>query len=488
MNCNPYKGLMPYTEKDVPFFFGREREWEIIADNLLATRLTLLYGASGIGKSSLLRAGVAYHLMRDAKKNLAEYGTPKFAVVVFNSWQDDPLEGLVKQVEKDIKSLLNGKTFEPFPSSLNLDQILEKCADRLDEKEGEGKLLIILDQFEEYFLYHPDENGSGTFADEFPRAVNRLDLPVNFLISIRDDSLAKLDHFKTSIPNLFNNYLRVKHLDAKSAYDAISKPIEVYNALRSSEQPISIQEDLINAVINQVSQLGRGANQLVGRLEKPIRASYLQLVMTHLWEEEMNSGSSCLRLQTLIEQGGIEKFLEDYYAKWMERLSENEQNASALIFNYLVTPSGNIITYSLGDLALVTNLPEKQLSLLLNKLTTWNILVRTESADGLEYKIVDDFMAVLVFEWLKKKRRQQKIQTNFISNRLAKLKKYPFKYSSQVREVLNILEDLETSVPGSEDFFQLAEKLFALINKNLSKHSANLLEITEELPGENSLE
>ncbi len=92
MNCNPYKGLMPYTEKDAPFFFGREGEWEIIADNLLATRLTLLYGASGIGKSSLLRAGVAYHLMRDAKKNLAEYGTPKFAVVVFNSWQDDPLE------------------------------------------------------------------------------------------------------------------------------------------------------------------------------------------------------------------------------------------------------------------------------------------------------------------------------------------------------------------------------------------------------------
>lgn len=140
----PYKGLAPYSEADAPFFFGREREWEIIADNLMATKLTLLYGVSGVGKSSLLRAGVAHHLMQDAKDNLAKYRAPEFAVVVFNAWQDDPLIGLVKQVEKDIKSLLDGKTFPPLPSSLKLDQILEIWAERLDEKRG-GELLIVLE-------------------------------------------------------------------------------------------------------------------------------------------------------------------------------------------------------------------------------------------------------------------------------------------------------------------------------------------------------
>ena len=89
--ATPYKGLMPYTEEDAPFFFGREAEREIITANLMASRLTLLYGASGVGKSSVLRAGVVHHLRQLAQQNLAERGTPEFAVVVFSSWRDDPL-------------------------------------------------------------------------------------------------------------------------------------------------------------------------------------------------------------------------------------------------------------------------------------------------------------------------------------------------------------------------------------------------------------
>ena len=62
MPDSPYKGLIPYSEEDAPFFFGRDAEREIITANLMASRLTLLYGASGVGKSSVLRAGVTHHL------------------------------------------------------------------------------------------------------------------------------------------------------------------------------------------------------------------------------------------------------------------------------------------------------------------------------------------------------------------------------------------------------------------------------------------
>ncbi len=58
----PYAGLMPFTEEQAAFFFGREAEREIITANLMASRLTLLYGPSGVGKSSVLNAGVAHHL------------------------------------------------------------------------------------------------------------------------------------------------------------------------------------------------------------------------------------------------------------------------------------------------------------------------------------------------------------------------------------------------------------------------------------------
>src|SRR3954451_4562982 len=61
---SPYKGLAPFedSELDALLFFGRERDSEIIASNLLASKLTLLYGPSGVGKSSILRAAVARRL------------------------------------------------------------------------------------------------------------------------------------------------------------------------------------------------------------------------------------------------------------------------------------------------------------------------------------------------------------------------------------------------------------------------------------------
>ena len=49
---SPYVGLQPYGETDRDFFFGREDETRIILSNLYAGPLTVLYGASGVGKSS----------------------------------------------------------------------------------------------------------------------------------------------------------------------------------------------------------------------------------------------------------------------------------------------------------------------------------------------------------------------------------------------------------------------------------------------------
>ena len=59
---SPYKGLLPYDEKDAPYFFGRDRERRQISAALRASRLTVLYGESGAGKSSVLAAGVACDL------------------------------------------------------------------------------------------------------------------------------------------------------------------------------------------------------------------------------------------------------------------------------------------------------------------------------------------------------------------------------------------------------------------------------------------
>ena len=275
----PYKGLIPYSEEDAQFFFGRKKDTKSITDCLTGSPLTLLYGSSGVGKSSVLRAGVAYNLQQEAKQNLEDCGTPEFAVVVFNSWREDSLldelvnsvqDSVAQVIEKDLDKLKKLFQGQEVQDHLKLTETLPAWADLLSGEDVRGKLFIILDQFEEYFLYHPDEKGEQTFFGEFGRVVNHPD--VNFLISIREDALDQLDCFKPNIPSLFDNYLRIRHLDAKSAYEAIVKPIDKYNELLPSEQPITIEPDLAKVVIDEVSQVVRKGNGLGGleKLEIPL--------------------------------------------------------------------------------------------------------------------------------------------------------------------------------------------------------------------------
>ena len=82
----PYLGLVPFSSDDARYFFGREGDCEIIAANLVASRLTILYAPSGVGKTSVLRAGVAHEL-----EGLHDEGRPEFLVAVVRRWAVDPI-------------------------------------------------------------------------------------------------------------------------------------------------------------------------------------------------------------------------------------------------------------------------------------------------------------------------------------------------------------------------------------------------------------
>jgi WD40 repeat protein len=417
----PYQGLMPYLEEQADFFFGREKWSAIITDNLMVSRLTILYGTSGVGKTSVLRAGVAHHLRQLAQKNLKESGQPEFAVVVFSAWRDEPVAGLVQKVEKDVKKILPAvKVPEPGTS---LAKTLENWAKVLvtDPERSSGKLLIILDQFEEYFQYHSHEDGEGTFAFEFPRAINESGLPVNFLISLREDTLAKLDHFKGRISNLFGNYLRIPHLDEESAVDAIRKPLGVFNQhLKAGEKSIGIETELVQEVLEQVKvgkvffvESGKGGHD---RPSTAIETSYLQLVMERLWKEEMKIGSDCLRLETFKRLGKAENIVKQHLNERMEPLSREEKKIAAQVFQYLVTPGGTKITYPALELAEKGGVETQKLEELLRKLSSpeqrilRSVGPSSEKPNVERYEIFHDKLAPAVLEW---RRKYLERQNNF---------------------------------------------------------------------------
>ena len=190
---SPYLGLTHFTEENASLFFGRDAERTMIISNLSAVRLTLLYAPSGVGKSSLLRGGVAARLHELAERSVAERGTPRYVPVVFSSWADDPLAGVVNAIEAASRPFLGDAPASPAEG---LEAEILRVTESL-----EATLLIVLDQFEEYFLYHGRDT---QFADELARCVNRADLRANFLISIREDAYAGLgERFEGRISNVY---------------------------------------------------------------------------------------------------------------------------------------------------------------------------------------------------------------------------------------------------------------------------------------------
>src|SRR5437870_4605867 len=85
----PYVGLQPYTDADRDYFFGRKHEIQSICSNLQSARLTVLFGPSGVGKSSILMAGVVPRLEK----------SPHTAVLLFREWKDDPKVPLLAKLK-----------------------------------------------------------------------------------------------------------------------------------------------------------------------------------------------------------------------------------------------------------------------------------------------------------------------------------------------------------------------------------------------------
>ena len=415
---SPYRGLNPYREKDAPFFFGREVERENIISNLMGSRLTLLYGPTGVGKSSVLRAGVAYRLRLLANENLEKYGTPELAVVVFNKWYGKPLVTLHESIRKSVAGALKNEGVIRGESTTNLRLAIQTFSELVG-----GDLLIILDQFEEYFLYHGHSGEEDSFANELARAVNNSKLRVSFLISIREDALAKLDYFKDKIPNIFDNYLRIQPLSNSAAQEAIRKPLEVYSELTGVTPEFTIEDKLVDEVCKQVEigsvligEAGHGAARPKADTAH-VETSYLQLVMTRLWEEELTNNSHCLRFGTLWKLGGAANIVQTHLDIQITALPEEEQEVASEVFRYLVTPSGTKVTYKASDLAGYTKLPESLITSVLDKLCAGDIrIIRPFFTDKYNkreknYEIFHDVLAPAILDWragfIRKKERTQ---------------------------------------------------------------------------------
>jgi WD40 repeat protein len=404
---DPYIGLRPYTDSDDDRarFKGREQDREIIIANLYAARLTVFYGASGVGKTSVLLAGVVPELRQ----------TARFACVVFRAWQSEKVLPSLKVAILDAVRIAAKKEIE-VDAALPLDDFLLQCTQAL-----RGHIVLIFDQFEEYFLYHAASAVSEGFDAEFARSVNRNEIDASFLLSMREDGLSKLDRFQGRIPKLLNNLLRLDHLDCDAAIRAIREPLEACNKrLPPGEPPASIDDDLVEALLDQLKtgsvtlDQARQPAAAVVRSAPPnsetwIETPFLQMVLTRLWDEEKKRGSRRLRLATLNKLGGAPRILRTHLDKTMRKLKRRDRRMAVDIFGHLVTPSGGKIAHTVDDLASYSRCRKSRLAPLLERLADSKIRVlRTiqpppGEADSVRFEIFHDVLAAAILTWRRRK-------------------------------------------------------------------------------------
>lgn len=358
---SPYKGLASFedSELDALLFFGREREIAAVAANVLANRLTVLYGPSGVGKSSLLRAGVARRL-----RELS--GAP---VVVHDTWAEDPAARLVASVHDECGDL---------GATAGLVDTVAAAA------QQSGELHLLLDNFEEYILYHGLE---GPLSTTLPELLRRPGLRVNVLLALRDDALAELDEFAGRIPELYSNLLRLDRLDREQGKAAILGPLARYSELAG--ETFTAEDELVEAVLDEAST------------DSGVEAPYLQLVLERLWEREREAGSRELRLSTLRAIGGARAVVREHVRGALNRLPLAEQEAAARVVRQLVTPSGRKVSHEPSDLAEYADVEDAELRRLLERLGSERIVRGVNGMQGVptRYEIFHDVLGPPILAW-----------------------------------------------------------------------------------------
>jgi WD40 repeat protein len=421
MRDSPYVGLTAYGEGDHYFFCGRERDIGVVRGNLQGARLTLFYGESGVGKSSVLLAGVVGRMRAEVAENALvlqeEFdGEAPFGVAVFRSWVDPPVEPLMEAIRTAASAALGGRNLEPWSPETSPTKTLREWARDI------RTIYVVLDQFEEYFLYREKDSGPVTFADTFPRIVNDMSVPVHFVISMREDSLAKLDRFKDVLP-IYSNVLRLDYLDEKHAHEAIEGPLARYTKLYGNGKQFRAEPALVEEVIRQIrsgrTHIGDSATARVEATDGrpgPIGTPLLQLVLTRLWEEERLLGSHVLRLETLRDRlRGTEEIVRTQLDRTLQGLTDEERRLAARSFRFLVTPSGSKIAHTAGDLATYIDAPEKELRDVLARLDKASIVRTIDPPPGQKgapsrYEIAHDVLGPAVVEWASREQHETELR------------------------------------------------------------------------------
>jgi WD40 repeat protein len=246
---NPFKGLYSYEEEDRERFYGRDSEIHKLFRLVQHNRLTVVFGKSGIGKTSLLNAGL-FPLLRD------RHYLPIRIRLNFSDSASSLMIQVRNTINKEMKNYFILENSESHPALVEIynNESLWEYFHRVRHYDQIGTIsivpVLIFDQFEELFTIGKNHNERETFISElycliedqipdsfkdrllsrnegFSLLYNRFN--VRIVLSIREDYFPHLNFLKSLIPSIDRVTFRVPHLNCIQAREIINQPDGIHD-------------------------------------------------------------------------------------------------------------------------------------------------------------------------------------------------------------------------------------------------------------------
>jgi hypothetical protein len=334
---HPWLGLASFTEDTRDYFYGREDEIGELARRVQRKLLTILFGQSGLGKTSILRAGLVPKLRPEGY-------CPVYVRIDYAPESPPPSEQIKQAIFRETNALGQWTQTGVAAEGESLWEFLHHRDDVLKDADGRTLVpLLIFDQFEEVFTIAQGDAFGRERAREFladladlvenrpPKslearldedesAIERFDFAradYRILISLREDYLAHLEGLKAMMPSITQNRMRLARMTGVQALEAVTRPGGKL-----------VAQEVAEAIVRFVA----GGAELRNAEVEP---ALLSLVCRELNNARIAKGRSEISADVLA--GSRDTILAEFYER---ALADQPEAVRKVVEDHLLTESG----------------------------------------------------------------------------------------------------------------------------------------------------
>jgi WD40 repeat protein len=341
-----YPSLRSFEKNEASVFIGRDREKRQLFNKVVSERLVLLFARSGVGKTSLLKAGLI-PLLEENKFYPIEIrmNDTESAGDDGEELKETPktlfLKGFKRFIdESELKHLQESQIFEKPEKETKLWELLRASSIPLGYTP-----VFILDQFEQFFQF--DRTVQDSFMDELNELIGE-EIPIRLqerylhldetqqmdyghlfsqpdirvIISIRADKIFELNRLSVLVPRLLRSRFELYPLQETEAIRAIVEPAVIKNPAKFSSRDFSYDPGLLTTIVASL----KGDNDIIETTQLQILSSEIEnRIVLRAPAEAQNQETFTVMEDSVKRIGGIDKILDDFYNNQLAKIPDDNQ-------------------------------------------------------------------------------------------------------------------------------------------------------------------